>query len=375
MKTVTKLIAALAAVLVLRPIGVSAVSAGDISAKGAVLIEAESGDIVYEKNAHARMPMASTTKIMTALVTIEAGGLDESHKIPKEAVGIEGSSAYLTEGETLTIRELLYCLMLSSANDAATAIAYIVAGGVDEFAVMMNDTAARLGLCDTHFTNPHGLDDEGHYTTAADLAKLTRHALSNEIFREIVSTYKTAVPMKNGEGTRVLVNHNRMLKLYKGAIGVKTGFTKTSGRCLVSAAERDGVTLIAVTLSAPSDWSDHRKMLDYGFGEYTRVSFAEAGEYTASLPIMGGTADTVRVTNTEALSKVMHAAEAGEVSYRYETTGTLFAPVKEGDTVGRIVFEIGGKYAGEVPLIACESIDIPKKSGFFDKIKEIFKGA
>ena len=173
---------------------------------------------------------------------------------------MEGSSVYLAQDEVLTLKELLYALLLESANDAAVAIAMAVDGSVDAFADRMNRYAAQLGLKDTHFVNPHGLDDDAHYTTARELALITRAALENPDFREIVSTQKTVIPLRGSEGVRLLLNHNRLLREYDGCIGVKTGFTKKTGRCLVSAAERDGVMLIAVTLGAPDDWNDHRRV-------------------------------------------------------------------------------------------------------------------
>ncbi|MBQ0124720.1 MAG: D-alanyl-D-alanine carboxypeptidase [Clostridiales bacterium] len=162
-------------------------------------------------------------------------------------------------------------MMLQSANDAAAAIAYEIAGGISEFAEMMNAKARELGLENTHFSNPHGLDDTDHYTTARDLAALARYALENETFARIVSTKKITIKMHGGDTSRVLVNHNRLLRTYDDIIGVKTGYTKKCGRTLVSAAERDGVRLICVTLDDGDDWRDHRAMLDAGFDKYERV--------------------------------------------------------------------------------------------------------
>lgn len=353
---------------------VLAVSSGDVSAKAAILIEAESKEAVFEKDADVRLPMASTTKIMTALIAVESCCLDDICIIPKEACGIEGSSVYLTEGESLTMEELLYCLMLESANDAATAIAYIVAGGIDEFADLMNLRAAELGLENTHFTNPHGLDDDEHYTTARDLALLTAHALKNDSFAKIVSTRKMIIDRNDGDGSRVLINHNKMLKMYDGAIGVKTGFTKASGRCLVSAAERDGVKMIAVTLSAPSDWSDHKKLLDWGFSKYTSVKFAEPGQFECQLPIAGGTCETVQATNADSFSLPIKDFDASKISSSVETNGLIFAPVKAGDIIGKVVFTYGDEYAGEIPLIAQKDVKAPmKKTNVWDKIKLFFK--
>lgn len=251
-----------------------------LSAESAVLIDANSGNVLYSKNHTERMEMASTTKIMTALVAAESFDSKKTVRVSPEAVGVEGSSVYLYEGEQITMEELLYSLLLQSANDAATAIAIAVAGSVEEFADMMNARASEMGLDNTHFTNPHGLSDNEHYTTAYDLAIIASHALKNETVREIVSTYKKTIPIDSRCNPRTLVNHNKMLRLYDGAIGVKTGFTKRAGRCLVSAAERDGLTLIAVTLNAPDDWRDHTQMLDFGFDSYESLLIAEVGAFS-----------------------------------------------------------------------------------------------
>ena len=196
-----------------------------VSARGAVLMEAESGDVVFGQNENARLPMASTTKIMTALVALEQLPLDTVVTVTRESVGVEGSSIYLVEGEVLTLEQLLYALLLESANDAAAAIAVAVAGSVEDFAVLMNEKAAELGLADTHFVNPHGLDHEDHYTTARELALIAKEALNNPAFREICSSRRKTIPLHGDEGVRVLINHNKLLTSYEGCIGVKTGFT------------------------------------------------------------------------------------------------------------------------------------------------------
>ena len=235
-----------------------------VSAKSAALYDPASKSFLYTKNADMQLPMASTTKIMTALVAIENADLDKSVSISDDAIGTEGSSLYLKRGETMTMKDLLMGLMLRSANDAAAAIAYEISGSIEAFAEKMNEKATQIGALNTNFTNPHGLDDPSHYTTAKDLAIITAEALSNKTFLNIVSTKKHIIKNSDGEA-RLLTNHNKLLNLYDGAIGVKTGFTKKSGRCLVGAAERDGTRLISVTINAPDDWNDHKALFDYGF--------------------------------------------------------------------------------------------------------------
>lgn len=334
-------------------------AAPSVSAKSAVLIEAESGRVLYQHNAFLRLPMASTTKIMTAIVAIESGDTKRTVTVSPDAVGIEGSSVYLYPGEQLTMEELLYALLLESANDAATAIAIAVAGSVEGFSQKMNEKAESLGLAATHFTNPHGLDDEAHYTTAYDLAVLSAYALKNEIFRTICATTRKTIPLKGNEGTRVLVNHNKMLTRYKGAIGVKTGFTKRSGRCLVSAAERDGLTLIAVTLGAPDDWRDHTAMLDFGFENYQSVLLAEKGGLVLPLSVVGGSTASVLVANTESARAIL-GRDHDAITYRIEAPQMLYAPVASGATVGRVVWMCDGEEIGTSPLVTINTVAYKK---------------
>ncbi len=332
-----------------------------VSARGAVLMEAESGDVVFGQNENARLPMASTTKIMTALVALEQLPLDTVVKITAESVGVEGSSIYLVEGEALTLEQLLYALLLESANDAAAAIAVAVAGSVEDFATLMNEKAEELGLTDTHFVNPHGLDHEDHYTTARELALIARAALENPTFREICSATRKTIPLHGDEGVRVLINHNKLLASYEGCIGVKTGFTKKTGRCLVSAAEREGVTLIAVTLNAPDDWRDHTAMLDYGFGTYESLTLCTPAFFSAPLWTVSGTQDYVMAENTDTLTAVLRR-DHGAIRCVVELPRFEFAPVKKGDILGQLRFfeetrNGSRRELGSVPLVAAYGVD------------------
>ena len=312
------------------------------------------------------MPMASTTKIMTALVVIESCDLDKEITIPKEAVGIEGSSIYLVEVERLTIKELLYALLLESANDSAVALAYITAGGVDEFATLMNKKADELGLKSTSFDNPHGIDSDEHYTSAYDLAKITAYAMKNPIFSEIVSTYKKTIPLNNGEGTRVLVNHNRLLRSYDGTIGVKTGFTKKSGRCFVSCAERDGVKLICVSLNAPNDWNDHKALLDYGFNTYESINLANELDYLVELNVQNGESSSLYATNLEPLRITLPKGK-NDISAKIIYNRLLYAPIKEGEIVGEIVFYNYKKEIASLNLYATNTVNkINYKKSLFE---------
>lgn len=361
----------LLSVLILFQVPCHAVS--DVSARAAILIESSSGDVIFEKNSHEKLPMASTTKIMTAIVALENGDITKNVTVSEKACGVEGSSIYLTAGEQLTLEDLLYALMLESANDSAAAIACEIAGGIDEFAVLMNETAERIGLTESHFTNPHGLDNEAHYTTAYDLAKLTAYALKNPEFRKIVSTYKHQIPLHGDEGIRVLLNHNKLLKISDNVIGVKTGFTKHSGRCLVSAAERDGVCVIAVTLNAPNDWNDHTVLHDIGFSAYRLEHLASVNQFSVKLPCPGAPDGYITAANTDELTLCMK--NGIEITHTIEATRLLFPPVCAGDLLGRVVFKANGEVIGEVPLYASASVELPEDDrSFGQKLKDKFIG-
>ncbi len=341
-----------------------------VSARSAVLYEPTRNNFLYAHNENERLPMASTTKIMTALTALRACDspdteitLDTEITIDKRAVGIEGSSAYFRGGEVYTLFDLLHILMLRSANDAAMQIAYTVSGEVSAFAALMNEVAADLGLTDTHFENPSGLDSENHYTTARELAVIAAEAMKYEVFRDIVAKrVYTATDRACGEN-HVFANHNKLLTLYDGCVGVKTGYTKRSGRSLVSAACRDGVTLIAVTINAPCDWSDHQRMLDFGF---SRVESCEALSADTSFELGTVNSDTssVRVRVREAFSFVRERGEETELIY--DLPKYLIAPIKAGDAVGSVKIISGGKVVGEVDIIA--ECDVPGRKSFFEKL-------
>ncbi len=335
------------------PFGVQALSL-PLSAECAVLMECATRTVLYEKNADLRHGMASTTKIMTALCALENAGLNDEITVDSRAVGVQGSSIYLYGGEQLTLEELLYAVLLQSANDAAEAVAIAVSGSVEEFAALMNQKAEALQLHDTHFTNPHGLSDDNHYTTARELALITAAAMENETFRTMVSTYKKEIPQHNGEGTRLLVNHNKLLRRYEGCIGVKTGYTMATGRCLVSAAERNGMTLIAVTLNASDDWNDHTQLLDYGFAHYRLLRLADPSQgYT--LPAACGTQDHFLAAPLYA-QNLLQSAEDPEPECAVELKRFYYAPIRAGEIVGRLVYRRGKDVVAEIPIAATEDV-------------------
>lgn len=375
MSVIKKLARAMIALTVLFSVFIDgslfSVSALSVSADSAILIDGKSGAILYSKNAQRVRPMASTTKIMTALLAIESGNLDRSVTVTRESVGVEGSSIYLTEGEELTLRQLLYALLLSSANDAATAIAIEIGGSVEDFAEMMNKKAAQLGLSSTHFDNPHGLDSGSHYTTANDLALLAAHAMSIPEFRSIVSCYKTTIPMQGAPNGRLIVNHNKLLRSYPGAVGIKTGFTKKSGRCLVSAAERDGALLIAVTLAAPNDWQDHRAMLDYGFENYVSVPLTDGG-ISFEIPVVSGESASVSCKLKDE-TDVLLRKDHGSIVCRIEADRFLYAPVARGESVGSVTFICDGRELAASEILTLDEVRLSRKPlSLWDKIKLFF---
>jgi len=344
-----------------------------LSAKSAVLIDAHSGKVLYSYNENERLPMASTTKIMTAITALEECDIDDIVTVSVNAVGIEGSSVYLVKGEKLTLEQLLYALMLESANDAAVAIAIHVSGSIESFAGLMNKKAADLGLENTNFENPHGLYHENHYTTALELARISAYALKNDKFREIVSCTRKVIPLNGDYGSRVLINHNKMLKNYDGAIGVKTGYTKQCGRCLVSAAERDDLTLVAVTLNAHDDWHDHTVMLDYGFDNYRAVKL-EVVPNGFLMPVVGGTLSEVYLLADEAES-VLVSKKSGELTYEKELPTFCYAPIVNGQKIGKIIFYIDGERIGETTVRAVGEVAEKKTAvDFFKKLLKLFPG-
>ena len=352
--------------IALPAVPVSAKEPSDVSATAAILYHPASGSVLFEKNADHRRPIASTTKIVTALTVLQTEkDLDRTVAIDAAACGIEGSSLYLKPNETLTVRELLYGLLLQSANDAATALAISCAGSVEAFADRMNQTAAQCGLQNSHFTNPHGLDAAEHYATARDLAVITAEALENDVFREIVSTVRHSIP--SPEGVRTLVNHNKLLRLYPDCIGVKTGFTKKSGRCLVSAAQRDGERLVCVTLNAPNDWNDHSALLDYGFSRLQKQTLLEEHSFTFDCPVVCGDKQSVTVFNAEEIT-ISLPIDSESPTREIRLPRFLGAPVTKGEIVGYVVYKLNGRTVGESPLVAADPVgEVKIKKGLFHR--------
>lgn len=320
----------------------------ETSAASAVVMDAGSGRVIYSHNANEERSIASITKLMTALVAVEhTDDLDETVTVSPLAAGTEGSSMYLAANEQLPLRHLLYGLLLRSGNDAAVAIAIHCAGDVETFAGWMNDKAAELGLQHSHFANPNGLEAEGHYSSAYDMALIAKAVLEQPTLAEIVATKSITL------GERYMENHNKLLSRYEGCIGLKTGYTKAAGRTLVSAAQRMGTTFIAVTLCDPNDWDDHVALLDDAFSKYHSHLLARSGKALATVAVEGSLAHSVSVVTA---SEVRYPLSDGETpSVRIRLPARLKAPVRQGEVVGALVYFLNGEEIGRTDLIAAAS--------------------
>lgn len=342
----------------------------DLSAESTILINADTGEILYRKNPYEERAMASTTKIMTTLITLEEGQLDRRFVVDSMAIRVEGTSMGLQEGDIVTRRALCYGMLLPSGNDAANAAAVSISGDISAFAEKMNKKALEIGMNNTSFANPSGLDADGHYSTAYDMALLTRYALKNEEFRNICGLSSASLEYGNPPYKRTLYNSNKLLNLYEGCIGVKTGFTDNARRCLVSAAERDGVTLIAVTLNAPDDWNDHEKLLDYGF---SLLSPMEITPESFTLPVFGGKETKISVSPEK--NEIIGISPGSEqnVKIEYHIPAFLYADIEKGDKIGTAKIYYNDEEISAIPMIASEDSfrEIPEKT-FSEWIMDIF---
>lgn len=337
--------------LVLAPKGLAS-EPFTVEAKAAVLIDGTSGRILFAQNADEMLPMASTTKIMTAILALENCSLDEMVTAGKNASGVEGTSIYLSEGETLSMEHMLYGLMLRSGNDAAVAIAEHVAGSVSAFADMMNAKAEELNA-DAHFVNPHGLPAEGHAASALGLARIMRYAMTIPEFRTITGTSRKVIPWVGNEYSRVLENKNRLLTTYEGTTGGKTGFTNAAGRCLVFSAERDGMELIGVVLNCYTWFDTAEMLLDYGFDNFRTETALETGQSAGVAILEGGAQRAVDVVAGGDLTSAIARGKPFTVRYTYES---LTAPIQKGQIVGTAWMESGGEVLASCPLLAAEDV-------------------
>lgn len=338
----------------------------DCSAAAAAVCDASSGKILYAKNGRKKLGMASTTKIMTALCALKYGEADSVATVSQKAASVEGSSMYLKPGEKLKLSDLVTGLMLVSGNDAATAIAEHISGSEGGFVMLMNQTANEIGAKNTCFQNPHGLSLDTHYTTAFDLAKIAAYAMKNPEFEKIVSTKSAVITTLGGE-KKYLVNHNKLLRLYDGCIGIKTGFTKAVGRCLVTCARRNGLILVCVTLNDGNDWQDHINLYNRAFEEYDAKEYIKKGTVLGNAKIYGGEEKKVRLVAKHGVSVAVKKGEKGDFGISAKEKISLNAPVLSEET--EIVFDIteNGKKIGEV--IASPGKDIKKSAKGKKKLK------
>lgn len=340
----------------------------EVSAQSAVVLTADTGTVLFEKDGHTPRPVASTTKIMTALLALEAAQErgDPLVDITQEMVAVEGSSMGLQAGDSISLTGLAAGMLLASGNDAANAAALYLDGSLESFAARMNQRAAALGMEDTHFVTPSGLDGEdaqglGHLSTAYDMALLARAALEDQAFRQLCSSPSLAVEFAEPVKRVTYTNHNKLLAQYQGCVGVKTGFTKEAGRCLVSAAERDGALLIAVTLNAPNDWQDHTALLDYGFSQMEPYQLA-GGDVRLTVPVVGSPVEAVSLRGSNGGEVTLPLGQGAQVERVVRVPKFLYAPVEAGEQVGEICWYLEGQLLGSAPLTAAGAAPLQEKA-------------
>lgn len=340
----------------------------EVSAQSAVVLTADTGAVLFEKDGHTPRPVASTTKIMTALLALEAAQEqgDPLVDITQEMVAVEGSSMGLQAGDSISLTGLAAGMLLASGNDAANAAALYLDGSLESFTARMNQRAAALGMEDTHFVTPSGLDGEdaqgmAHLSTAYDMALLARAALEDQAFRQLCSSPSLAVEFAEPVKRVTYTNHNKLLTQYQGCVGVKTGFTKEAGRCLVSAAERDGALLIVVTLNAPNDWEDHTALLDYGFSQMEPYQLA-GGDVRLTVPVVGSPVEVVSLRGSNGGEVTLPLGQGAQVERVVRVPKFLYAPVEAGEQVGEICWYLEGQLLGSAPLTAAGAAPLQEKS-------------
>lgn len=336
----------------------------DTSARSAVIMDVNSGRVLYSKNMDEKLAMASTTKIMTTLVAIESGRLNETVTVSRKASITEGSSIYLKQGEKHTVNDLLYAIMLRSGNDAAVAVAEHIGGSVEGFAALMNRKAAEIGAVNTHFDNPHGLDSATHYTTAYDLALITAYALKNPVFAAVVSSKKKTIEGPPNEGwDRNMVNKNKMLWQFEGGNGVKTGFTNKAGRCLVSSATRNGMQLVCVVLNCGPMWEESSVLLEYGFGNYSNEMVVNKDNIFKVVEVRSGKEKFVAVKPKQDYYVALKAGEKDSIRLAAKDMKTARAPLRKGEEAGRMEVYLDNRLLSTIELEYTESVE--SSSPFF----------
>lgn len=339
------------------------------SAKAMVVLDSASNRVLYGKNIDEKLPMASTTKIVTALTVLNnCENINKEIEINPKAVGISGTSIYLKYGEKLTIKELLYGMMLPSGNDAATALAYHVGNDIPNFCKMMEDTVSRVGAVSSSFTNPHGLDEAGHYTTAHDLALITAKALENDTFKEIVTTKNMRIRGSSPNTYRYLKNKNRLLNTLDGCIGVKTGYTGKAGRCLVSACERNGVKRVCVVLNCNPMFEESFDLLNASYDNYTNLTLLPSYKIVRKIAVCNGRSESVKLFTRKEFSYPLTDAESGRIQFIYNLPNSLTAPVKKDEHVGEIEIYLDNHLLFSEKIYTMDSV---KKIGVWSNIQDI----
>ena len=348
---------------------ISTTMAFESSAKSAIVMESQSKRVLFGKNFNQKLPMASTTKIMTAITAIEnCQDLDQKFEISKKAVGVPGTSLYMKEGDIYSTRELLYALMLISGNDASVAIAEHVAGSTSEFVTKMNDLVRKIGVKNTHFANTHGLDADGHYTTAYDLAVITAYALKNPVFKQIVSTKNIKIVNGNDEN-RYLKNKNKLLFTLENCIGVKTGFTDDAGRCLVSAVEKDGMTLICVVLNCGPMFQESADALKDCENRYKLYDVTEFYDYETTIDVINGAKTTAKIGTKEHFVYPLTDDEVKKLKFVYNYQHSVEAPRKKGEQIGEIQTFLGNDLLFSEKIYTIDSI---KPRSLLQRMKDFF---
>lgn len=344
-----------------------------VSAQSAILMDADTGAILYERDAHARRPMASTTKIMTAILVLEHARPTDVVVASKQASETPFTGLYLKPGERITVEDLLWAILLRSANDACVAAGEHVAGTEAKFVEMMNAKARELGLHDTHFVNPHGLHAPGHYSSAYDLAVMARYGLQYPLFAEMVSRKRKRIERSIEKQDSVVVNKNRLLFRWDAADGIKTGYTRQAGHCLVASASKDGWRLIAVVLKSSDCWSDSRALLEYGFRHYQRVLIARRGAPLGTARVVGGVRETVRAVPAKDLAVV--TPRGVQVAVQTQVSdGTARAPILRGDTLGTLTLREDDRVLGRTLLVAANAVAEKPRPGLVARMMVVLGG-
>lgn len=353
-------------------ISIDAASDINTSAKAAIVMDVKTKRVLYSKNMNTQLEMASTTKIMTALLAVESGKLNDIVTIKQSSCNVEGSSVYLKPGEKLTVEELLYGLMLRSGNDASVAIAEYIGGNVDNFVALMNKKAKDIGADNTHFMNPNGLPDNSHYTTAYDLALITSYAMKNSKFSEIVGSKNKTIPGPPGENwNRILKNKNKMLWTFEGANGVKTGYTKDAGRCLVTSATRNNMQLVCVVLNCGPMWEESTALLEYTYKNYSNIKLLDKEKYTKKVATIKGKQKYVDLKPLDDIVIPIKENEAAKVEIKIDSINNHIAPIYKGAKAGEISVYIDKTIIAKTPLIYQKDV---KSSDLLYNLKMILKG-